>query len=76
VNYITLMMEMELFSETVDFIIHLTRLSARKDFVDFVAVKSSRHAYQQLLWLFYNKSLNILNVTNSMRKKVSHEKLK
>jgi hypothetical protein len=65
------MMEMELFSETVDFIIHLTRLSAREGFADFVAVKSSRHAYQQLLWLFYNKSLNILNVTNSIRKSLA-----
>jgi hypothetical protein len=40
VNHITLMMEIELFSETVDFIIRLTRLSAREDFIDFVTVKS------------------------------------
>jgi hypothetical protein len=39
-NHITLMMHMELFSETVYSIIRLTRLSAQEDFTDFVAVKS------------------------------------
>lgn len=39
-NHNTLMKEMELFSETVDIIIRLTRPSAREDFIDFVAVKS------------------------------------
>jgi hypothetical protein len=40
VNHITLMLEMEFFSERVDFIIRLTRPSARENFIDFVALKS------------------------------------
>jgi hypothetical protein len=40
VNHINLLMEMELVSETLDFIIRLTWLSAGEDFIDFVALKS------------------------------------
>lgn len=34
----TLMMEMELFFETSDFIIHLKRLSARENFIVFLSL--------------------------------------